>query len=162
MILNLFGAGFMEDKHTSKTFTKSDLLKKISELKSKDISMPRNPIISKLFRMVKLAENAGFGFDKIESNWLKYNKTLPEYDLAFDSFIMKLHLTAETAQPASQDDYGLKIEELRGNYGVNVDDLRGNYGERCVKILTEILSRPEITKEMLAEIEKVSVSTIEN
>jgi len=34
-------------------------------------SMPRNPIITKLFRMVKLAENAGFGFDKIEINWLK-------------------------------------------------------------------------------------------
>ena len=53
-------------------------------------SMPRNPIITKLFRMVKLAENAGFGFDKIEINWLKYNNTKPIYELDFDSTILNL------------------------------------------------------------------------
>lgn len=35
--------------------------------------------------MVKLAENAGFGFDKMESNELPYNQSMPEYQLAFDS-----------------------------------------------------------------------------
>lgn len=46
------------------------LPKDINILRDKDISLPRNPIITKLFRMVKLAENAGFGLDKIEHNWL--------------------------------------------------------------------------------------------
>ncbi len=139
------------------------LPKPFEELKSKDISMPRNPIISKLFRMVKLAENAGFGFDKIESNWLKYNKTLPEYDPAFDSVIIKLHLSSEEIVNEKQlrGNYGVNVEDLRGNYGVNVEDLRDNYGKRCVKILIEILNNPEVTKEMLAETERVSVSTIE-
>lgn len=45
------------------------LPKPYEELKSKDISLPRNPILAKLFRMVKLAENAGFGLDKMEHNW---------------------------------------------------------------------------------------------
>ena len=43
------------------------LPKPYEELKNKDISLPRNPVVAKLFRMVKLAENAGFGFDKIET-----------------------------------------------------------------------------------------------
>lgn len=41
------------------------LPKSVEELKAKDLSLPRNPIITKLFRMVKLAENVGFGLDKI-------------------------------------------------------------------------------------------------
>jgi len=66
------------------------LPKPLEELKAKDISMPRNPIITKLFRMVKLAENAGFGFDKIENNWLNYNNTKPAYTIDFDSTIVQL------------------------------------------------------------------------
>lgn len=81
------------------------LPKPLEELKDKDLSMPRNPVISKLFRMVKLAENAGFGFDKIETNWKEYNQTAPEYDLEFDSTITHFSLTTES-------------EDLRGNYGV--------------------------------------------
>uniref|UniRef100_UPI00356B3E35 RNA-binding domain-containing protein n=1 Tax=Mariniphaga sediminis TaxID=1628158 RepID=UPI00356B3E35 len=53
------------------------LPKPFEELKGKDISLPRNPIIAKLFRMVKLAENIGFGFDKIDDNWKAYNSTMP-------------------------------------------------------------------------------------
>lgn len=81
------------------------LPKPLEELKDKDLSMPRNPVISKLFRMVKLAENAGFGFDKIETNWKEYNQTAPEYDLEFDSTITHFSLTTES-------------DDLRGNYGV--------------------------------------------
>jgi predicted HTH transcriptional regulator len=40
--------------------------------------------------MAKLAENAGFGFDKIDDNWIAYNNTKPEYDIEFDSVILKM------------------------------------------------------------------------
>jgi len=40
--------------------------------------------------MVKLAENAGFGFDKIESNWFAYNNSKPEYLVEFDSIVLKM------------------------------------------------------------------------
>lgn len=43
--------------------------------------------------MVKLAENAGFGFDKMESNGLQYNQSMPEYQLAFDSVTTCFTLT---------------------------------------------------------------------
>ena len=64
------------------------LPKPFEELKNKDISLPRNPVLAKLFRMVKLAENAGFGFDKMNDNWLLYNKTEPEYQIEFDSILL--------------------------------------------------------------------------
>ena len=86
------------------------LPKSLEELKSKDISMPRNPVITKLFRMVKLAENAGFGFDKIESNWLKYNNTKPSYTIDFDSTIIQL--TVKDTDKDTDKDTGLN--EKRG------------------------------------------------
>lgn len=74
-------------------FNPGGLPKSIEELKRKDISLPRNPILAKLFRMVKLSENVGFGFDKIESNWKRYNHTIPEYEFDFDSVLVKFYLS---------------------------------------------------------------------
>jgi hypothetical protein len=37
----------------------------IVELLKKDVSLPRNPVIAKLFGNVRLADNAGYGFDKM-------------------------------------------------------------------------------------------------
>lgn len=51
----------------------------IEELLKSDISIPRNPIIAKLFRCVKLAENAGFGFDKMLV-WEKETKNKVEFE----------------------------------------------------------------------------------
>jgi len=93
------------------------LPKPLLELKEKDISMPRNPIITKLFRMVKLAENAGYGLDKIESNWKEYNNTLPEYDLAFDSTILKLQLSVTKEDVRNVNDYNLLLSDVRKEFG---------------------------------------------
>jgi len=68
------------------------LPKPFEELRSKDISLPRNPILAKLFRMVKLAENAGFGFDKMDYNWKEYNNTTPDYQIEFDSIVTTFFL----------------------------------------------------------------------
>jgi predicted HTH transcriptional regulator len=45
--------------------------------------------------MVKLAENAGFGFDKIEENWRAYNSTVPEYQIEFDSVVVDFKMSDE-------------------------------------------------------------------
>ncbi len=81
------------------------LPKPYEELKDNDISLPRNPIIAKLFRMVKLADNAGFGFDKIETRWMQHNRTKPEYELSYDSTIVKfqLQIIKETTQKTTQE-----------------------------------------------------------
>ena len=93
------------------------LPKPLLELKEKDISMPRNPIITKLFRMVKLAGNAGYGLDKIESNWKEYNNTLPEYDIAFDSTILNLYLSTEKETISNVADFDPLLTDLRKEFG---------------------------------------------
>ena len=47
-------------------------------------------LLAKLFRMVKLAENAGYGLDNIEHNWKEYNGTSVHYLIDFDSTIVNL------------------------------------------------------------------------
>jgi ATP-dependent DNA helicase RecG len=81
------------------------LSKPFEELKSKVISLPRNPILAKLFRMVKLAENAGFGFDKIDENCKACNFTIPDYQIEFDSVIVDFKKEAEESA-------GIKVGEV--------------------------------------------------
>lgn len=110
------------------------LPKPLEELKAKDLSIPRNLLISKLFRMVRLAENAGFGFDKIESNWKAFNNTLPEYEISFDSTILKLN--NETSFDKTDDESGQNSEKDPKNFVVNPEKLRNK-----IKKLSEELQR---------------------
>src|SRR5690606_4975070 len=73
-------------------FNPGGLPKSVEELKAKDLSIPRNPIITKLFRMVRLAENAGFGLDKIDKEWFHYNGTTPEMTHELDSTTLLLEI----------------------------------------------------------------------
>ena len=50
-----------------------------------DISIPRNPILARLFRAVKLAENAGYGFDKMVDGWKYYTDIPIEFKSDLDS-----------------------------------------------------------------------------
>ncbi len=45
-------------------------------LMREDFTMPRNPIVTRIFREIKLAENAGSGFDKMINGWKTYNEDL--------------------------------------------------------------------------------------
>jgi len=81
------------------------LPKPLEELKAKDLSLPRNPLITKLFRMVRLAENAGYGFDRIEANWKIYNNTEPEYDISFDATILKLNTKQQEKNVKTSETY---------------------------------------------------------
>ncbi|GEM_PF-271008 len=121
--------------------------KPIEELKGKDISLPRNPVITKLFRVVKLAENAGYGLDNIEYNWNLYNHTVPQFNVDFDSVIVNFRLI-QAEKPASakkeefsesQKDVGKMSEKIRNEFGTisermkmppdkNINDLRNIYG----------------------------------
>jgi ATP-dependent DNA helicase RecG len=55
----------------------------IKELLKKDVSIPRNPVIAKLFRNVKLADNAGYGFDKM-LKWGKSTHTKVDFENSID------------------------------------------------------------------------------
>ncbi len=137
-------------------FNPGGLPKPLQELKDKDLSMPRNPIVSKLFRMVKLSENAGFGFDKIESNWKEYNQTSPEYNLTFDSTITHFSLTSITT-----DDFGKISEEIRKKFGRSSEEIRKKYGNDSWIIIEQIFQNPQVTAEFLSQVIKKSNRTVE-
>ncbi|OYT34997.1 MAG: hypothetical protein B6U87_01130 [Candidatus Aenigmarchaeota archaeon ex4484_52] len=50
-------------------FNPGALPKKIEFILKEDFSLPRNPIIAKIFRFVKFSENIGSGFHKIFNGW---------------------------------------------------------------------------------------------
>ncbi|MCK4312921.1 MAG: putative DNA binding domain-containing protein, partial [Candidatus Cloacimonetes bacterium] len=66
------------------------LPKDLKSIMEADISQPRNPVLAKIFRVIKLAETAGYGFDKIFRGWEGYFKTKPQIAGHFDYFIIKL------------------------------------------------------------------------
>jgi ATP-dependent DNA helicase RecG len=59
----------------------------IKELLRKDVSMPRNPVLAKLFRCAKLADNAGYGFDKM-LKWEKSTNTKVGFENEIDEAVV--------------------------------------------------------------------------
>jgi predicted HTH transcriptional regulator len=60
----------------------------IAELMKEDVSVPRNPVLAKLFRIAKLCESAGYGFDKM----LLWKKETNQ-EVLFESTIDKTEVT---------------------------------------------------------------------
>ena len=60
----------------------------IDELMKEDVSVPRNPVLAKLFRIAKLCESAGYGFDKMLLWEKETNK-----EVIFESTIDKTKVT---------------------------------------------------------------------
>jgi ATP-dependent DNA helicase RecG len=84
----------------------------LDELIKEDISVPRNPVLAKLFRVAKLCESAGYGFDKM----LAWERETGKKVL-FESFIDRTKMTfllnekksgAQTQSDANSD----QVDEL--------------------------------------------------
>ena len=68
-------------------FNPGALPKKIELILKEDYSQPRNPIVARAFRFIKLSENIGSGFTKIFSGWKKtYNNLVPLIEGDFDHY----------------------------------------------------------------------------
>ncbi|MCD4696820.1 MAG: putative DNA binding domain-containing protein [Bacteroidales bacterium] len=130
--------------------------KSIEYLIKADITIPRNPIIAKLFRVVKLAENAGFGFDKMIGGWSQYTKNAPEFLKDIDSttaiFEFPPALIGAITDRPNTDLIRSKLEERM--------DLKINSTE--VEIVLEILKDKNITIKQLSEVVGVSTTAIDN
>lgn len=66
-----------------------------------DVSMPRNPVLARLFRAIKLAENAGYGFDKMIDGWKTYSPIPIEFTSDLD-FSTAVFYTEKTAQESTE------------------------------------------------------------
>ena len=62
------------------------LPKKIELILEEDFSLPRNPILAKIFRYVNFAENIGSGFNKMINGWHARYKIRPVIEGDFDYY----------------------------------------------------------------------------
>jgi ATP-dependent DNA helicase RecG len=59
-------------------FNPGALQKDIEIILREDLTLPRNPVIAKIFRIINLAQNAGYGFEKMITGWDSYYHIRPE------------------------------------------------------------------------------------
>jgi predicted HTH transcriptional regulator len=84
----------------------------VKELLEEDVTIPRNPVIAKLFRIAKLCENAGYGFDKMLT-W----KEETHKDVLFETAIDKTKVTFMlqegriTISSTSKSEDAMKVSE---------------------------------------------------
>lgn len=124
----------------------------IEKLMEYDTSMPRNPIIARLFRVVKLAENAGYGFDKMIKGWKSYRNNKPDFVTHIDSTIVTFPIKKITESDNKNSESGGSIG---GSIGSSI-----NLTERQNEILQIIRSNNKISYRKIAEILKINESAI--
>ena len=103
-------------------------------------SILRNPIIAKIFRFVRLAENIGSGFHKMIYGWKQHYKIEPVIEGDFDYYKITF--------PTTQKKLGVKL-------GVKL-------GENELKILKLMEDNKYITTKELSEHIKISTTAIDN
>ena len=123
----------------------------IHELLKKDISLPRNPVIAKLFRMVNLADNAGYGFDKM-LKWETATKTKVLFDNSIDIALVTFRISHLT-----NEDTDLIHTEKEG----------GQIGDAIIlpksqeQILELIKNDIRITRKRISEILEINQSAVQ-
>ena len=104
-------------------FNPGALPKPYEELQKGDISLPRNPLITKMFRVVDLAENAGYGFDKMINGWLSHYSVKPVISGDIDNYRIEFFFDAKGIEKDLQKD-PIKLGE---NVPENVPENRSKY-----------------------------------
>lgn len=120
-------------------FNPGALPKPLEKIMEEDISMPRNPVLAKFFRVVRLAENAGYGFDKMISGWKSYTGKPPVFDEGRDYTKVIFYLksttqnaTQKTTQKTTQKDEGNRkaiIELLKEDSRLTRKELAEKIGD---------------------------------
>ena len=106
-------------------FNPGSLPKKIEYILEEDFSLPRNPIIAKIFRFVRLAESIGSGFHKMIKGWEQHYGLEPGIEGDFDYY----KITFPTVTEKVPEKLGVKLG----------DKLGVKLGENEIKIL-ELMS----------------------
>ena len=118
-------------------FNPGALPKPYEELRRGDISLPRNPILTKIFRVIKLAENAGYGFDKMFDGWASHYSQEPIVECGVDYYKITFPLGK-----------GKGMEKTGG--GSQKSSQKGSQ-KSSQKIIGYMKNEPQITIEQLAQ-----------
>ena len=101
-------------------FNPGALPKKIEFILKEDFSLPRNPIIAKIFRFVKFSENIGSGFHKMFNGWKTHYGLNPLVEGDFDHYKITFPtttttITKTTSKTTTKKDNEREILELVEN-----------------------------------------------
>ncbi len=106
-------------------FNPGALPKKIELILKEDFSLPRNPIVAKIFRFLNFSDNIGSGFHKMINGWNSKYKLKPIIDGDFDFYKITFPTTTYTTSNTTTyttskniirgDDKEKEIIELIGN-----------------------------------------------
>ncbi len=77
------------------------LPKDVEAIMEEDFTQPRNPVIARIFRVIKLAETAGSGFDKMFRGWHTHYHNLPEVTSGGDFYKITFRF-GDTTQKTTQ------------------------------------------------------------
>jgi len=126
----------------------------LEQLLKADESLPRNPVLAKLFRIAKLCETAGYGFDKM-LEW-KYQTG---NDVLFESTADKTKFTFMLSENATVKSTQKKEETAQKTVQKKEENYIGNE-KTAQKIILLMSENPFITKAQLSENIGISVSAI--
>ena len=101
------------------------LPKDIESIMKEDYTQPRNPIIARVFRVLKLAETAGSGFEKMFAGWEGYHHNTPEiggdidfYKITFSTQKETVEKTVEKIIALIKENPRITQEELAASTGL--------------------------------------------
>lgn len=124
----------------------------IETLLKKDISIPRNPVIAKLFRCAKLSENAGYGFDKMLA-WEKSTKSKVIFHNSIDMALVTFMLFPEELEKDAQETHNKRTRNTQETHKkrITIED----------QIIELIRINPQITRsEIVVQIGTVSENSV--
>ena len=118
------------------------LPKPVEVIMKEDFTQPKNPIIARIFRCIKLSENAGSGFEKMFVGWTSCYKQNPIVHNELDYYKITFYL--ELSEKYKKEE-GVGSGQKSGQKSGQI--LSG----RLQEILNLIIEKPSISREQLAE-----------
>jgi ATP-dependent DNA helicase RecG len=118
-------------------FNPGSLPKDIKFILKEEFSMPRNNVIARIFRTIKLSENIGSGFYKMFSGWMSYYAKKPVVEGDFDYYKIIFYLER-------------KMLEGGENVPEKSQKSTRKVPEKYQKIINIIKENPQISRKELA------------
>ncbi|GHU67819.1 hypothetical protein FACS189413_03340 [Bacteroidia bacterium] len=136
----------------------------VEELMKTDETLPRNPVLAKFFRLAKLCESAGYGFDKM-LQWKKQtgNEVLFETTIDKTKFTFMLDTTKTIGEESGTENNQKTVEKILETVEKTVEKIvetdkkttrrQPEDNQKTVeKILAAIHNNPNITQKELVDI----------
>src|SRR3989344_5448112 len=96
----------------------------VEVLRKQGLTLPRNPILIKIFRVLKLAENAGYGFDKMFDGWKSYYKIEPNVENEITFYKIEFPLKTRWDKDLESDQKIINL--LKENKEITIEEIAKN------------------------------------